>query len=54
MMHDGLFILLVQEDKVNFCQLAELNLLMNPRLQGQGYLHDLEPQLVGEAIATFH
>ncbi|KAF8908177.1 hypothetical protein CPB84DRAFT_1725221 [Gymnopilus junonius] len=35
---DGLFILLVQED----------------RHQGQAYLHDIEPQLVAEAIAAFH
>ncbi|KAF8888734.1 hypothetical protein CPB84DRAFT_1749462 [Gymnopilus junonius] len=35
---DGLFILLVQEDKH----------------QGQAYLHNIEPQLVAEAIAAFH
>jgi hypothetical protein len=51
---DGLFILLVQEDKVNFCQLVESNFLMSSQRQGQGYLHDIEPQLVAGAIAAFH
>jgi hypothetical protein len=47
---DGLFILLVQEGKVNFCQLAESKFLMTSQRQGQGYLHkylhSVEPQLV--------
>lgn len=51
---EDLFILLVQEDKVNYCQLAESKFLTTSRRQGKGYLHDIVPQLVAEAIAAFH
>ena len=47
-------ILLVQKDKVIFCQLAESHFLITLQRQGQGYLHDIEPHFVAEAIATFH
>jgi hypothetical protein len=40
---------LVQEGKVNFCQLAESKFLMTSQRQGQRYLHKylhgVEPQL---------
>jgi hypothetical protein len=49
---DGRFILLVQEDKASFCQRAEPNFLMTS--QRQGYIEDIEPQLVAEAIAAFY
>jgi hypothetical protein len=44
----GLFFLC----KVSFCQLAESNFLMTSTRQG--YIEDIEPQLVAEAIAAFH
>jgi len=51
---DGLSTLLVQQDKVISYQPAESNFLMNSQQHGEGYLHDIEPQLVAEAFATFH
>ncbi len=47
------FILLVQEDKVKFYQLALSNFLMTSQRQYQGHFDEIEPQLIAEAIAAF-
>ena len=47
------FILLVQEDKVKFCQPALSNFLMASQRQHQSNFREIEPQLIAEAIAAF-